>query len=32
MTVLDIFQYSLIGIVALVGVGGIIYVVLKEEE
>jgi hypothetical protein len=32
MTTLDIFQYSLIGVVAVVGVAGIIYVVLKEEQ
>ncbi len=32
MTTLDIFQYVLIAAVAIVGVVGIIYVVLKEEE
>ncbi len=32
MTWLDIFQYTLIAAVAIVGVGGIIYVVRNEEK
>jgi len=32
MTSLDIFQYTLIAVVAIVGVGGIIYVVANEKK
>ncbi len=32
MTTLDIFQYALIAVVAIVGVGGIIYVVRNEDR
>jgi len=32
MTVLDMFQYGLIAVVVVVGIGGIVYVVANEDK